>query len=77
MAVTPTGPPATGSAPSPASHPALPALRRARGDLAAAVDLLARQIGHRPELGRIAVRIWDDLDRLEEAILSGPDGEEP
>ena len=68
MAVTPIGPPAS----SPASHPALLPLRSARVDLAAAVDLLAREIARRPELGRIAVRIWDDLDRLEEAIASPP-----
>jgi hypothetical protein len=77
MAVTPTGPPATGPASSPASHPALRALRSARVELAAAVDLLAREIGRRPELGRIVVRIWDDLDRLEEAIGAGPPPDQP
>lgn len=70
MAITP-------SAASPTTlHPAVSALRCARGDLATAVDLLVRQIGLRPELGRIAVRIWDDLDRLEHAIVSGPEDED-
>lgn len=77
MAVTPTGPSVTGPASSPPPHPALVAVRSARADLATAVDLLARQIGRRPELGRIAVRIWDDLGRLEEAIVSEPPPDAP
>jgi hypothetical protein len=56
----------------PGAHPALAAIDAARDDLAAAIDLLARDIGMTPELGRIAVRIWDDLSRLRRAMLAAP-----